>query len=351
MFNADGTINTTFNGKLNARIGPTLTEEQLAGGTPVEQGTSYVTIEFKNGAAKLLLPGDHFVREVDIPENPDHGAYGLTAKVKCQITLAQKYNGTLTVNATKPLTNTPVAGESVLFKDGVGYYYLARETKITTVTDSSGKEYEYTSTSRCITSVPDDIYSEVPIYKHEVEYLGVTDKVLTEKTDITLEDGKYYLTGKTQGAEAMGYENADFYGGKAIVGDFALYPGQTINIKGMPGEMTLYIAEISMETKSPESLKKLKDTYVTTAEYERENPTYEPSYADKNVEEYLHDFLCYKTMVRPWVDGHLKFTNTANFGNLEVEKTVGGSAVGMEDKLSYDFKLKFSANTSDSISY
>lgn len=325
-----------FTGTLNVRLRQTASEGQATQDTATN-----IAVDFVNGEGVFYLRPDYDVEYVFIPENRDHPAYtglsgdeGLVGLAETRITLSDtSQSGQATVTAKHVAFTDRIQTHKVSFTDGIGTLYRNPDYMITEISfgDSgpaytAGADNSFTVNTRFQYASPDKILDvpvqgEVDVSFTENGKPSDTNRVVTgtrPQGDAAIGDGDVTVYQDDNGYK-LAYSLSSNTAEHAVVAQFALHSGQTINVSQLPVGATYYVYEYAVgEDGSREDLENW-DTDITWKE--SASGIYE-----------IADYRAVRGTIVLGDNGTVTFTNSAHIGQLTISKTVAGEQASDTDK-------------------
>ncbi len=331
-----------FTGTLNVRL-----RQEAYEGQATQDTATNIAVDFVKGEGMFYLQPDYDVEYVFIPENRDHPAYaglqdeeGLVGLVETQITLSDAgQSGQAAATAEHVAFTDRIHTYNVTFTDGEGTLYRNPDYTITQLSfGSDGPVYTldgtstFTADNRFQYASPDRIL-DVPVQ-------GEVDVTFTEENGDASSGDRVVTSARPQGNDTIDDDDVTVYqdgnGYKlayslssntaehAVVAQFALHSGQTINVDPLPVGAVYYVYEYAVgENGSREDLEDW-DTDITWDNTEEGTCQRIEGYRAVRGTIALGDTA--------QTAGSVIFTNTARVGRLTISKTVAGDQANDTDR-------------------
>ena len=345
-------LDTQFTGTLNVRL-----HEEIPD-VDGQAAATNVAVDFTDGVGLLYLEPEYNVEYVYIPENEEHGAYGLVGLVDTRITLDdQSVNGIGTVTMHHLVFSqgsSHTHTHSVLFENGVGTLYRNPDfavggVQVGGVTYTPGAEtngvevterFHYTTIQQILNM---DTTAEAAVVFTEADGSpSLPDRVIVSSTSGPGQNVTIKPNGN--GGYSMAYSLGSDTHIQAVVAQFALYAGQTIHISGLGGGTTYYVYEYAADEDGRASYEALADGWATQIEITPQGAQNGHVPITDNYEAVIQDdFPEYRAatgIIRTNATQKVVFTNSGRVGSLTVSKTVtGDQATDIDRQKAFPFTV------------
>ena len=329
--NPDGTpvLNTNFTGTLNVRL------RETTEGASAQMTATNIAVDFKDGVGMIYLEPTYSVEHIYIPENENHAAHGLLGLVETQITLEDE-----TASGTGTETGHHIAFDTkhthdITFTDGVGVLYHDPDFAIEKVTLDGVEYYAHPQEGqKSLTATSRFNYATIG----QVQNLSTDSDVAVTFTeaDGSASSPERVLTNAAEGPGQNVTVISDGNGGyrleyslpsdtlsQAVVGQFALHAGQTIQMEGLAGGTVYYVYEYAAGSGDEDGRTELVEKWNTEIEITPQGAN-ESDKIEEVISEKQPDFRAAKGLIRTNTTQAVSFTNEAKVGSLTISKEIEG---------------------------